>query len=64
MDDPDDRRAMIIRMTPQGKAWFEQVAAEHERWLDEWLGRLPASDMEGLYHSLGHLRVVLSEGQS
>ena len=59
--DHEDRRAMIVQMTPKGKKWFEQVAVEHEKWLDELLGRLEQKEMETLYKTLGELRVVLSK---
>lgn len=60
-NDLEDRRALIVQMTPKGKKWFEQVAAEHEKWLDELLGRLDPKEMETLYSTLGQLRVVLSK---
>lgn len=61
IDDPDDRRALIVQMTPAGKAWFDQIAVEHERWLEDLLGRLEPQALEGLYASLGNLRVVLTQ---
>ena len=59
--DLEDRRALIVQMTPKGKKWFEMVAVEHEKWLDELLGRLDPKEMETLYGTLGQLRVVLSK---
>lgn len=59
--DPADRRAMIVNMTPAGKDWFERIAVEHEQWLNELLGRLAPGEMDELYSSLGHLRVVLAK---
>ncbi len=56
LDDPDDRRAMIVRMTPQGRAWFAQMAVAHERWLVELLAGLGPKDMAQLYQLLGKLR--------
>lgn len=60
-NDLEDRRALIVQMTPKGKKWFEQVAIEHEKWLDELLGRLDPREMETLHNMLGQLRVVLSK---
>jgi len=34
---------------------------EHEKWLDELLGRLDPKEMETLYGTLGQLRLVLSK---
>ena len=59
--DLEDRRALIVQMTPKGKKWFEMVAVEHEKWLDELLGRLDPKEMETLYGTLGQLRLVLSK---
>ena len=60
-NDLEDRRALIVQMTPKGKKWFERVAIEHEKWLDELLSRLDPDEMETLYKTLGQLRVVLSK---
>lgn len=56
IDDPSDRRALIVRMTPAGKAWFNRMAAEHERWLVQFLGGLSAREMKQLHQLLGKLR--------
>ena len=56
IDDPHDRRALIVRMTPAGKAWFDQMAVEHERWLLQLLGGLGERDMKQLHQLLGKLR--------
>lgn len=56
VDDPSDRRALIVRMTPAGKAWFDRVAVEHERWLVDLLGGLGTRDIKQLHQLLGKLR--------
>ncbi len=56
ISDPSDRRALIVRMTPAGKAWFDRMAAEHERWLLQLLGGLSAREMKQLHQLLGKLR--------
>jgi DNA-binding MarR family transcriptional regulator len=61
IDDPVDRRALIVQMTPEGRIWFNRIAAEHEKWLEEVLGSLDPKEMEELYARLGHLRVVLAQ---
>ncbi len=61
--DPHDRRALIVRMTPAGKAWFDQMAVEHERWLLELLGGLGDRDMKQLHQLLGKLRQSMSPGR-
>ena len=56
VDDPSDRRALIVRMTPAGKAWFERMAVEHEQWLARLLGGLSQKEMRQLHELLGKLR--------
>lgn len=58
--DPEDRRAMIVRLTPQGKSEFKRMAVEHEKWLEELLAKLSAQDIGELYQMLGKLRVALA----
>lgn len=61
IDDPQDRRAMIVRMTPQGRAWFAQMADEHERWIVQIFSGLAAKDMAQLYQLLGKLRQGMAQ---
>ncbi|MEJ1157526.1 MarR family winged helix-turn-helix transcriptional regulator [Prosthecomicrobium sp. N25] len=35
---PEDRRAAVVRMTPDGEAVFARMAAAHESWLGELFG--------------------------
>jgi len=59
--DPQDRRSHIVRLTPQGREAFERMAAEHEKWLDELIGRLGSTEIETLHGLLGHLRLALHQ---
>ena len=59
--DAEDRRAMIVRMTPQGRAWFQAMAAEHEQWVVEFFAGLGARDMAQLHQLLGKLRQGLAQ---
>jgi len=56
---PDDRRAWIVSLTPQGRAAFAAMANEHEQWVLELLAGLDATAAEQLYGHLGALRVHL-----
>ncbi len=56
LDDPSDRRALIVRRTPAGRAWFERMAVEHEQWLARLLGGLNPREMSQLHELLGKLR--------
>jgi len=56
---PHDRRAWIVRLTPDGRRSFEEMAKEHERWVVELFGRLDAKTLRQLHEQLGELRVQL-----
>jgi DNA-binding MarR family transcriptional regulator len=56
---PTDRRAWIVRLTPQGRKSFEAMAKQHEDWILELLGGMEPKAMEQLYTQLGQLRVQL-----
>ena len=43
-----DRRAMIVRLTPAGKAEFARQAAAHEGWVDALLSDLTDGEARGL----------------
>ena len=56
---PTDRRAWIVRLTPQGRSSFEAMAAQHEAWILELFGSLTPQAMHQLHTHLGELRVQL-----
>jgi DNA-binding MarR family transcriptional regulator len=41
---PGDRRSTLVRLTPKGTEDFAAMAAEHETWVDELLGRFSRTD--------------------
>ena len=53
-----DRRAMEVRLTAAGVAAFEDMAANHERWIDELLGGMSADEAQAPTERLG----VIAEG--
>lgn len=57
--DPNDRRSMIVRLTPRGVRQFDTMAAEHEKWLEQLFAPLGAAGARELYAQLGQLREVL-----
>ena len=61
-EDPDDRRALVVRLTPAGVQHFKKMAAEHEEWLNTMFAGLGQPEQEELYRLLGHMRSVLAEG--
>jgi len=58
---PDDRRAFVLRLTPEGRAAFDRMAAAHEGWVIELLGGLNATERRTLHGLLGRLRVTTAE---
>ena len=58
---PGDRRANLVRLTPNGKAAFAEHAARHETWIDEILNGLNADDVAGMVQRLDHLLDTLEE---
>jgi DNA-binding MarR family transcriptional regulator len=54
--DPQDRRAWAVRLTPAGRSAFAQMAAVHERWIDEMLADIPAEDKASLIASLASMK--------
>lgn len=51
-----DRRTSFIRLTAKGRAGFAEMAAAHERWIDELLGGVSLRDAEQLSTKLKSFR--------
>ena len=51
-----DRRAALVRLTPQGRKDFERMAAVHEQWVAELLGDLSDTDVEQASTLLAQIR--------
>ena len=47
-----DRRAQLARLSTDGHARFETMAAAHEAWIDELLGGISAQDAEAVIRLL------------
>ena len=62
--DPQDRRSLIVRLTPSGRQHFLRMAQAHESWLIEMLEGFDAAHKEALYELLGRLRVHLARKES
>lgn len=50
-----DRRAMRVRLTAPGIARFEQMASEHEAWVDGVLQNLNSQDLDTLIDLLSRI---------
>jgi len=56
-----DRRAQAVRLTAKGRRRFMAMAAEHERWVEEITGPLPAAERARLYALLGRLKTAIRD---
>ena len=53
---PGDRRAFSVRLTEGGRETFLAMAREHEAWIVELAGGMPAADQRRLYELLGRFK--------
>jgi len=58
---PGDRRAMLVRLTPEGRKRFAVLAKAHESWVAELLSPFEAKDAENLCASFEALNKKLEE---
>lgn len=55
-----DRRAFLIKLTPQGKKAFARMARAHETWVRQLFDKLGTHEGIQLYELLGRLKDVIS----
>jgi DNA-binding MarR family transcriptional regulator len=60
-NDPSDRRAWRVSLTPKGTRTFETMASEHEKWILELIGGLDDKTMQQLHRGIGQLRVQMMQ---
>ena len=60
-DDPRDRRAYTVCLTPKGKAQFAEMAALHEQWVIALFDGLAREEQAQLSSLLGKLKRHLAE---
>ena len=51
-----DRRTQFVRLTADGRARFEAIAAEHRQWVQELMAGLDADGRRVLFTLLGQLK--------
>lgn len=57
--DPDDRRSIIVKLTPKGLRDFNKMASVHEQWFDNLFANLPDSRILDLLDSLAQVRAEI-----
>lgn len=64
VDVPSDRRAFLVRLTPQGRRRFRDMAQTHEGWVVEALGVLSSAEMTQLHAMLGKVKKHILESET
>ena len=54
---PNDRRAMIVTLTPDGRRTFRALARTHEGWVAEIFGDLSQTEMDTLMKLLSKTKI-------
>ncbi|MEU9836552.1 MarR family winged helix-turn-helix transcriptional regulator [Streptosporangium sp. NPDC048047] len=58
-DDPADRRARLMRLTPKGREALAQVERRQAEWANRLAERMPPGEMEATIEALRRIRVLL-----
>ncbi len=58
-EDPNDRRATTVALTPEGRRQFRTMARAHESWVHELFAGLSPEQQAQLYELLGALKTTL-----
>jgi len=64
MDVEGDRRAYLVRLTPQGREQFMHMARQHEQWIVEAFAALGERDISTLYRLLGKVKEHTQNNES
>ncbi len=59
-----DRRALLIRLTPDGKKAFAEMASVHEDWIVESLAGLTEPEVETLHKLLGKVKQHINAAEA
>jgi DNA-binding MarR family transcriptional regulator len=55
---PNDRRAQLVKLTPEGRRSFRAMAAAHEAWIAEIFHDLTAPERDALMRLLGRAKAA------
>ncbi|ALK96936.1 MarR family transcriptional regulator [Massilia sp. WF1] len=59
--DPQDGRAFVLKLTPQGQAAFAEMAAVHEDWVAELFSEVPVEDIATMISLLDTMKQRLKD---
>lgn len=59
---PDDRRSLLVRLTPRGRTFFAAVARVHQEWVDRLLADFDAAEAEIIIAHLDGLPARIRNG--
>jgi len=59
----EDRRAIIVRLTPKGTSQFAQIAKAHEGWVDKLLSDFGSAETEAVIQHLDGLANRIRNGR-
>lgn len=60
---PNDRRAFVVRLTPNGRSEFAKVAKAHEGWIRDLFTGLDECTLADLMSDLGRLKESVRQAQ-
>ncbi len=55
----DDRRSMVVELTPTGRVHFADLAAAHHAWVDAMLAGMPPERQNLLFELLAELKTSI-----
>ncbi len=59
-ENPKDRRAYIVKLTPEGRELFAKMAVEHEKWVIEFFDGMKDLDRHQLHTLLASLKAHMA----
>ncbi len=60
---PGDRRAQLVRLTPEGKDAFDRMTPAHAGWIHNLFAGLDRTELTALFDSLAKLKASLSRAE-
>lgn len=58
---PENRRTFIVKLSPKGRSFFQEMAVRHEQWIVALLGELNMKDVNQAMGLLGKVKATLEQ---